>query len=80
LALVDISRSKGAGMQDTRIIRKEASSADLGTSLSDIWADAQTSRSLFFWSVILKVWRALFRRAAAHGDQTSDNARQRAGA
>jgi hypothetical protein len=60
-------------------MRKEENPTDLA-HFSDVWANAQISRSVLLSALIRKAWRRLFGSAGRDGDQPISNARQYLGA
>jgi hypothetical protein len=61
-------------------MHKEDSSTNSGTHFSDVWANAQSSRSLVLSALLRNGWRRLFGSASARRDQPVNNARQYLGA
>ena len=59
---------------------RQENSTGFDSHFSDIWADAQKSRSALFKSLVLKAWRQLLQSNAADSDEPASNARQYLGA
>jgi hypothetical protein len=57
-------------------MRKEDNATALGTYFSDVWVNAQISRSAFLGALMRKAWRQLFGNKTAHCEQPINNARQ----
>jgi hypothetical protein len=57
-------------------MRKQENSTLLDAHFSDIWADAQRSRSILFASLVVKAWRQLFQGNSTDSDRPHSKARQ----
>jgi hypothetical protein len=66
--------------QGVRVMRKQDNPPDSGTHFSDIWTNAQLSRSAFVGAFLRNAWRRLFASAARDDEQSISNARQDLGA